>query len=429
MKNSTDKSDIRSDMNNLEIHVAERKDEVILTCTGRLDANRAGYLNETIDRMVREGHYQISLDLSDIEYLSSAGIRSLVTQYKNLKAINGHFTIFEMSENVRQVLSMVGMAGMLSQVPQKIKKEKTEQENQNQLEANGFIFSRTILSPDGKTCVTLYGKPELTVQSGFRSEDVRVVKSAGDHFAIGLGAIGTSYEECKDRFGEYIMMGKNVAYLPSDGSKKPDYMLASGQLVVSLSELYGLHFNDNFSCLIRFDPVNPLDTIGLSQLAEALLKLTNYDRMALVMIAESGGLIGTSLNVSPVDGKKIFTFPEIKETVNFTAEPVHLKMLTLSVGFFSAGENSEAEKFLRPLVPGTILRGHVHTSVFPFIPLKKTDIDLNETIEYIFNNSELTDILHLTNDTREITGQGESRFVKGFCWLVPVESYELTTLI
>ena len=416
-------------MNYLEIKTETRGDEIILNCTGRLDANRTGYLNDTIDRLVREGFYHISLDLSEIEYLSSAGIRSLVTQYKNLKAINGHFTISEMSENVRQVLTMVGMADILNQQPQKIKTGRGEEDDRNQLEAHGFIFNRTTLSTDGKTCLKLYGKPELTIQSGFRSEDARVVKSADNHFAIGLGAIGATFKECKNRFGEYIMMGKNIAYLPADGSKKPDYMLASGQLVVSLTELYGLHFNGNFSCVIRFDPVNPLDTVGLSQLAEALLKLTGYDRMALVMIAESGGLIGTSLNVSPVDGKKIFTFPEIKETVNFTTETAHFKMLTLSVGYFSAIENSESEKFIRPLVPGKSLWGHVHSSVFPFIPLKKTDIDLNETIEYIFNSSELSDILHLTNDTREISGLGESRFVKGLCWLVPVESIELTTLI
>jgi anti-anti-sigma factor len=415
-------------MNNLEIITETREDEIILKCTGRLDANRAGYLNDTIDRLVREGSYHISIDLSGIEYLSSAGIRSLVIQYKNLLAINGHFTVIEMSENVRQVLNMVCLTDMLTQQPQKIKTGRGEEDNRNQMEAHGFVFSRTTLSTDGKTNVELYGRPELSFQSAFCTEDARVVKSVSNQFAIGLGAIGTSFEECKNRFGEYIMMGKNVAYLPADGSKKPDYMVASGQLVVSLTELYGLHFNGNFSCLIRFDPVNLLDTIGLSQLAEALFKLTDYDRMALVMIAESGGLIGTSLNASPVDGKKIFTFPEIKETINFTTEPAHFKLLTLSVGYFSSGENSEAEKFIRPLVPGKSLLGHVHSSVFPFIPLKKTDIDLNETIEYIFNNSELADILHLTNDMREITGQGESRFVKGFCWVVPVESINVSSL-
>ena len=74
------------------------------------------------------------------------------------------------------------------------------------------------------------------------------------------------------------------------------------------------------------------------------------------------------------------------------------------------------------MLPGKSLKGHVHSAVFPYIPLKKTDIDLNETVGYIFNNTEIVDILHLTNDIREITGQGESQFVKGLCWVVPVKS-------
>jgi hypothetical protein len=45
-----------------------------------------------------------------------------------------------------------------------------------------------------------------------------------------------------------------------------------------------------------------------------------------------------------------------------------------------------------------------------------------ETIDYLFNNAELVDILHLTNDSREIVGLGESQFVQGFCWLVPIVS-------
>ncbi len=101
-------------MNKLEITREDRGEEVFLRCSGRLDANQAGHLNEAIDRLVREGKYHISLDLTEIEYLSSAGIRSLMTQYKNLKAVNGDFAIVEMSAYVRQILGMVGMAGMFS---------------------------------------------------------------------------------------------------------------------------------------------------------------------------------------------------------------------------------------------------------------------------------------------------------------------------
>ena len=415
-------------MNNLEINQENLDHEVLLKCTGRLDANQAGHLNDYIDRLVREGNYHISLDMTGIEYLSSAGIRALVTQYKNLKAINGSFYIRSMSDNVNQVLNMVGMINMLSEVPQKVTAEVKAETAQDRLEMDGFQFNFIPLSPEGKTTAVLYGQPEVALQSAFEARHARQVQSTDNHFAIGLGAIGDSFDECRNRFGEYIMIGKSVAYLPADGSKKPDYMVSSGQLVASLIELYGLHFDGNFSHLVRFEPRKSGTTTGITQLAEAIGKLTGYTQFALVMVAESGGLIGASLNASPVGGKKIFTFPEVKETINFTTEPAYNKMLTLSVGLISADNANGAEKFLRPLKSGGHQSGHLHTAVFPYIPLKKTDIDLNETIDYLLNSSELTDILHLTNDTHEITGLGESQFVQGFCWIVPVESTQITLI-
>jgi len=414
-------------LDNLEINMSKRNDEICVTCKGRLDANRAGYLNDYIDRLVREGHYHISLDLSGIEYLSSAGIRTLVSQYKNLKAVNGYLSVPQMSGNVKQVLDLVGISDMLGTEQKSVPGKEEEESGLNRLKAYGFVFTRTTISETGKTEAEFYGHPEKIMKADYREKDARVVKSGPGHFAIGLGAIGNSFDECKNRFGEYLLAGKNVAYLPADGSKKPDYMVATGQLVVVLTELYGLHFTGNFTYLISFDPENPKQQIELSRLAETLLQMTDYDRMAFVMIAESGGLIGTSLNVSPVDGKKIFSFPEIKETVNFTTEPAHLKKLTLSAGYISNTPNEDETRFLRPLRTDKKITGHIHSAVFPYIPLKKTDINLNETVEFIFNNTEIEDILHLTNDTREITGQGESQFVKGFCWVVPVEKVNSLT--
>ena len=92
----------------------------VLCCSGRLDANRASYLNDSIDRFVREGHYVVALDLEQVDYLSSAGIRTLVNQYKNLKAVNGQLYLKSASANVAQVLEMVGLYSMLSEAPASI---------------------------------------------------------------------------------------------------------------------------------------------------------------------------------------------------------------------------------------------------------------------------------------------------------------------
>ncbi len=416
-------------MNNLEIRRENSGDEIILNCSGRLDANWAGHLNDYIDELIREGHYHISLNLMGIEYLSSAGIRSLVTQYKNLKSVNGHFYIVSMSDNVNEVLNMVGMLDMLSQKPEKSTTGTEKEETPNQITINDFSFNLSKLSENGKTAIEFYGDPELVKESGFTADDARLLKSEENQFAIGLGAIGDSYQECKNRFGEYLMLGKNIAYLPADGSKKPDYMLSSGKLIASLTELYGLHFTGKFSHILRFDSKISNATIGISELVAGINKLSKFNNFAIVMVAESGGLIGTSLNSSPVDGKRIFDFPEIKDTFNFTTEPAYNEMLSLSVGCFSFAENEENKRFLRPMKTNSGIIGHIHSAVFPYVPLKKTNISLSETIDQLFHNSELTDILHLANDTREITGLGESQFVNGFCWIVPIEpSNTISTL-
>lgn len=409
-------------MNNLEINQDKLGDEIVLQCTGRLDANSAVHLNDYINRLVREGNYFISLDLNGIEYLSSAGIRSLVGQYKNLNAINGHFSISSMSKNVRQVLEMVGMVAMLSQPMKKTGSIFEKKEVSDLVKDFGFSFKTTKINNECSSVLNLFGQPNLLKQSGYLNSNAKTTYSSDNHYAIGLGAIGDSFEDCKNRFGEFIILGKNVAYLPADGSRKPDYMVSSGQLIASLTELYGLHFEGNFASVIQFETEGKQPTIGLSQLIETIRKMTQYDQWALVMLSESGGLIGTSLNASPVNGRKLFTFPEVKESVNFTTEPAHLKMLTLSVGVVSSGRNDLSGKFMRPFQVGSATSGHLHTAVFPYIPLKKTDIDLNETIDYLFNESELIDILHLTNDSRDIVGLGESQFVQGFCWIVPIES-------
>ncbi|HNY24036.1 MAG TPA: STAS domain-containing protein, partial [Bacteroidales bacterium] len=74
-------------MSKLEILRDNREEQVLLSCSGRLDATSTDHLTDYLDRLVREGKYYIELDLSRIDYLSSAGIRALVVQYKNLKAL------------------------------------------------------------------------------------------------------------------------------------------------------------------------------------------------------------------------------------------------------------------------------------------------------------------------------------------------------
>lgn len=407
---------------NLQIEQSISTQETKLTCTGRLDANSAGHLNDYINNMVREGHYSIALNLEGIEYLSSAGIRTLVNQYKNLASVNGIFYIAEMSQNVRQVLDMVGMETMLGEKPGMQPAQQTKKEEAKQHLFDNYTLKIIDFRSDNSTVVNLFGNPGQLAKKDFTSNKAHTINAAEKFFSLGLGAIGESYDECRKRFGEYIVAGKNAAYLPADGSQKPDFMQSSGKLVASLIGLYGISFTENYRWLIRFEPQTGNHSIEFGRLINHLSEITGKQEFAIVMAAESGGLVGTSLNVSPVVNQNIFSYPEVKNTVNFTTEPAHNKMLTLSAGIITTNDTKNAGSFVRPLNDNGQQNGHVHSMVFPYTPLKKTNIDLYEIIDYLFDNSELIDLLHLTNDNREINGIGESRFVQGFCWITPIES-------
>ncbi|MFC2121762.1 hypothetical protein ACFLTI_09230, partial [Bacteroidota bacterium] len=232
-----------------------------------------------------------------------------------------------------------------------------------------------------------------------------------------IGAFGENYEDCKSRYGEYISLGDTVAYMPTDSSKIPDYEIKTGKLIPEINSLYTLMAEGDFSSMLSFEPMVANKSIILSDIVDTIFELNNTDHAAVLMLAESDGLVGVSLSKSPVDGKASFRFPEIKDNVNFTTEPAHTKMLTISFGYFMKNPDGQMIKFLRPLKPGSDISGHIHSAIFPFHPIKKNNIDFHEIIHTVFENSVIENILHLTNDHREINGLGESRFKHGYCWI------------
>jgi len=101
--------------NKLVIRNEASGNESRLILDGRLDANWAGYLDDFINNLVREGHHRLILNMSGVLYLSSAGIRILISQYKNIKKLGGLFLLENLSEEVAQVLDMAGIKSVLTE--------------------------------------------------------------------------------------------------------------------------------------------------------------------------------------------------------------------------------------------------------------------------------------------------------------------------
>lgn len=76
---------------------------------GRIDSFTAPQLGELFTKITDEGRYKIILDMADIEFMSSAGLRALINAQKVCKRYNrGEVILAGIPNNVRAALDLAG---------------------------------------------------------------------------------------------------------------------------------------------------------------------------------------------------------------------------------------------------------------------------------------------------------------------------------
>jgi len=97
----------------LRIELEEIEHRVILRLDGRLDAASSPILERKISSLIEEDHYHLLLDFSRVDYLSSAGMRVLLSATKKLMSKKGALVLFSLSEDVNEVIKMAGFDKIL----------------------------------------------------------------------------------------------------------------------------------------------------------------------------------------------------------------------------------------------------------------------------------------------------------------------------
>jgi len=408
----------------LNITSQKQTGHTLLQIAGRIDGYWSKHLDEYLDHTLRSGIHNIALDLSEVSYLSSLGIRILIKHAKLFKQVNGGFGLVQVSENVLSILKMAGLDTILSyQSFEAVTKDTSAGEL---LEMFGFRFEISRLTAQKNTIVTVTGNPEKLKSSGFVKEDCKTVSFHKGKYGIGLGAIGLGFEDCKSRFGEFMGMGDAVVYLPAGKSNSPDYITRTGSLVPEIKMLYGITFEGDIDLEFRFSSDIPDKSLLFSQLLSAAFDISGFDQLFMVMLAETEGMVGMSLQRSPVteDQKtpSIFAFPGIRDHVIFTTEPAFKNMMSITVGVAIKNQHNPLSGFTRPMLPESNILQHFHSAIFSYHPVKKKEIDLDETIMSLFDQDKILSVIHLMNDSRALNGIGESEFKSGFCRVAKINS-------
>ena len=96
----------------MNIKLINRGQEGELVLEGRLDTLTAPEADEVFNQMA-ERFEKIILNMRDLEYVSSAGLRTLKRLHMAMKKKNGSLVLTNVRKMVMEVFEMTGFAGLL----------------------------------------------------------------------------------------------------------------------------------------------------------------------------------------------------------------------------------------------------------------------------------------------------------------------------
>jgi len=412
----------------MEITRQQNGDILTLKLVGRLDATWSAHVQNAISTGIRGGAHRIHLDMSEVPYLSSAGISSLLNAYKELAVIQGEFAIPRYSEAVRQVLDLSGLSNLLagtSILPTAADKSaRAESDAPVHSETTHASYESYRLGEFPPQQCRLLGQPTSLAHAVFAATDSHKIEFPDGSLGLGLGAFGSDYADCKNRFGEILALAGAGASQPTDGSQQPDYIISEGALIPAFNVLYGLSCHGKFSRLLRFESKADCERIGLEEITRHALDGSGASLAVVALVAETASLVGATLQRAPVEADasaSLYDFPSVRDWFSFTAERAHIGGVSVVAGVIGRQIPESLIPFVRPIGRDAELKGHFHAAAFTYRPLKKGKIDLKETVGGLFQNQHLEGVLHLLADWREAHGAGESEFFRGACWVSPLE--------
>jgi len=98
----------------MNITQTKQDNSVLLVLTGRLDSVTQSELTSSLDGIFSTGIVDLVFDLSDLVYISSAGLRVLLSAQKKVKASGKAMKIKGVRPEVKDVFDITGFSGIMN---------------------------------------------------------------------------------------------------------------------------------------------------------------------------------------------------------------------------------------------------------------------------------------------------------------------------
>ena len=99
-------------MSTLSIETDNSQSVSVMKVTGRVDSETAPDLDAALSKLLNENRNKIVLNLQDVDFLSSAGLRAMVKALKGAQKSGGDVRLAAVSQPIEVILRTVGMMQM-----------------------------------------------------------------------------------------------------------------------------------------------------------------------------------------------------------------------------------------------------------------------------------------------------------------------------
>lgn len=349
----------------LNITLQQQEGQLILHLDGRLDTLGARKLDETLLQLGQSQTRHLLLNMKDITFLSSAGIRILIKYYKQNQTNKGDFSLSNVQPQAEGVLKMVGLEQLI--LSGQYQEKKFTAQNYT-LENISFHLQPLHQEPG------LLDKMDLQTESPttYRPYDLFIGRTTRQQEFIAIG----------DRL--YFETGHSTPSFPP--------------LNTTGSHGAPSHF-------ITFRPEFQ-QSVPLSTLIRLLLHITDSECFTTIIKAESAGITG---------------FTTQSAQLWLTRLPVHRQKPLLITGIAHLASFQEKISYTEPLLPEATVSGHFHALVNPSVSDDFQTADLNRNLQQLTTGKRPFALFHLTNDSRLPQGCGETHLKNGCAWIVKIK--------
>lgn len=93
----------------MEITTQEFKHCDLIKVKGRVDSATAPDFSKALEKATNDGKFKIVVDMSELEYMSSAGFRALLATQRNCKRYNrGELVLVSVPARIHEALELAG---------------------------------------------------------------------------------------------------------------------------------------------------------------------------------------------------------------------------------------------------------------------------------------------------------------------------------